>query len=383
MMERVLLQDFSVLIVCPSPKWSTIERRAIFDCTYLRDIGGNPVILCLKGSQVDKEADNEDIPRIYIKKSKVNSKLKLGLYLEFKKALRYKDFDIVHCYQLNTAWMACLILKSKQRISIFYTLNQHLKKVYHGFFSKWWLKRLDAIFTLSKETQEYARENFYFSYKKIKNLGTGIDILPSSHDFDTKVKSIGCIINNYSELNRINKVIKTFRILKSKNKGNLDHLNLSLFLGPRIYQKDRAKKVLKDLDYEFYEGDIFLYSLTSKKSELKKLDVLLGISFDEPINDYEISSLIYSIPVLFPRTASRQSLLFRYGMVGESYMLDDVREAQSKLSLIINNYLNYLDCLEREANEICASHGVESYSEVLRLSYEKSFQKRQRFSNIK
>ena len=381
MREKIILQDFTVLLVCPSHKWSTIERRAIFDSTYLRNIGGNPVLLCLKGSQIDIEAEREDIPRIYLAKGKRKKKMGLKSIFDIKNVLDEGRFDIVHCYNLQSVWLTSFILKSNQKVALFFTLNHHMEKVQHGLIAKWLLKRIDAIFTLSNEIREYACENFGLPHKKVKNLGSGIDILNPFERELTQVKNIGCVINNLTELHRIHQFIKIFRILKSRLGEKYEHLSLSFFLGPRVYQKDSAKKILKDLDYEFYEGDIFLYSLESKISELKKLDILFGVSFDEPQNDFEITSLMYGVPVLFPRTASRQSLLFRYKSVGESYLIDDIREAHVKLGKMIKDYPRYMNSLAKNAKEVCELHGVDSYSSKLKESYESSFEKRQRFMN--
>ena len=78
MREKIILQDFTVLLVCPSKKWSTIERRVLFDSTYLRNMGCTPVILCVKNSQIDLAAESEDIQRIYIKQQKINMRSNLN-----------------------------------------------------------------------------------------------------------------------------------------------------------------------------------------------------------------------------------------------------------------------------------------------------------------
>jgi hypothetical protein len=384
MREKVILQDFTVLIVCPSVKWSTIERRAIFDSTYLRNIGGNPIILCFKGSQIDTEAEKEDIPRIHIGKGKLKKRIGFKFIFELNKILSDERYDIVHCYSLQSAWISSFLLKSNQKISLFFTINQFVDSVQHGILAKWLLRRIDTIFTLSQEIREYVCENFHMPKSKVKSLGSGIDIVKSdSSDSSKAAKTIGCVINNLTELRRISSIVKIFRVLKSRRVDEFSDLSLSIFLGPRIYQKDKAKKILKDLDYEFYEGDIFLYSLENKISELKAVDIFLGVAFDEPLNDFEISSLINSVPVLFPRTAARQSLLFRYEKVGESYLIDDIREAHTKLTEMILNYSKYQKSLETNLANISDYHGLDHYSYQLKKIYKSNFSKRQRFVGSK
>lgn len=381
MREKVILQDFTVLIVCPSIKWSTIERRALFDSHYLRDIGGNPVILCLKGSQVDIEAEKEAIPRIHLGNGKTKKRIGFKFILELRGILLEKRFDIVHCYDLPSLWISSFLLKSNQKISLFFTMSHFVQAVEKGVVAKWLLQRIDRIFTLSGEMKEYVNENFFFPRKKIQDLGCGIEIYKKLDVESSKVETLGCVINNFNELNRIHSIVKIFRVLKTRNAEEFANLKFSIFLGPRIYQKNKAKKILKGLDYEFYEGDIFLYSLEDKSRELKLVDVFIGVAFDEPFTDYEISSLISETPVLFPRTASRQDLLFKYPGTGESYSKDDIREAQAKLAKIIRKFKTYKASLKSQQLKMVNSHGIETYSEKLKHAYEVNFAKRERFIN--
>jgi hypothetical protein len=378
MREKVILQDFTVLLVCTSIKWSTIERRVLFDSTFLRNMGCNPVILCLKNSQIDKAAEAEDIPRLYVNKKKINLYMGVQFLLELRNLIKETRFDIIHCYSLSSTWVAAFILKSHQNIPLFFTLNQNLNSFYHNMVAKWLLRRVDCIFTLSDEVREFTEETFPVHPRKIKNIGGGLEVIKKSSGKE-EVKNLGCVINNINELKRLKYIIKVFRVLKSHSEISFGHLQLHIFLGPRIYQKDKAKKVLTELDYEFYEGDILLYNLEAKSELLKDLDIFIGLAFDEPLNDFEIVSMMNEIPVLFPRTAVRQSLLYRYAWVGESYYEGDIREAKTKLAKIVTNYQVYRNALEDYSEEIIQAHGLDIYAEEFQNFYEKSFQKRSRF----
>lgn len=65
MRERLRLSDLSILYVCLSEDWGTIERRCLSDATYFRNIGGSSIILCREKSLLDREGEREAIPRIY------------------------------------------------------------------------------------------------------------------------------------------------------------------------------------------------------------------------------------------------------------------------------------------------------------------------------
>ncbi|MAX66497.1 MAG: glycosyltransferase [Bacteriovoracaceae bacterium] len=375
MREKIILQDFTVLLVCTSQKWSTVERRVLFDSTFLRNIGCNPIIFCQKGSQLDKAAESEDIPRFYIKKKKLDFYLGIQFLFELRSLIQEKRFDIVHCYTLSSAWVTSFILQWDQKIPFFFTLNQNVNSFYQNLFAKWLLRRVDYIFTLSDEIKEFVEETFPVHSRKIVTLGGGLEVLKKAARKE-EVQTLGCIINDLNELKRLRYVIRTFRVLKKSHADTLGALELNIFLGPRIYQKDRFKKFLTEFDYEFYEGDIFLLSLEEKSYLLKNLDVFWGTAFDEPLNDYEIVCIMNEIPVLFPRTSMRQNLLFRLPWVGESYYQGDIREAKTKLEKIINNYNVYRSSLADSSEKIQQYHGLDYYAEQLQRFYEKAFSKR-------
>lgn len=377
MREKIILQDFNVLLICTSKKWSTVERRAISDAIFLRNSGSNPTMLCLKNSQVDKEADKEDIPRIYITPKKIPLLFMFDSYFDFKRILNQGDCDIVHTYSIKHIWPLSLILKSNIKTPLLCTHNEHIKDSHFNIFSRWLLRRVDHILTLSDEIKDLTRETFLINPKKVLNLGSGIDTVRSTREVVDK-KIIGCVINNINELHKLKSVVKTFRVLKSHHNGDLGQLMLSIFLGPRVYQKDKAKRVLTELDYEFYEGDILLYSLESKAQELKNLDVFLSLAFDEPLNDFEIMALMNETPVLFPRSATRQDLLFKYRWIGESYYAQDTREAKTKLEKILTNYSIYRSALKDYFEEITEGHGIDRYADKFQQIYVRTAAKRQR-----
>ena len=133
---------------------------------------------------------------------------------------------------------------------------------------------------------------------------------------------------------------------------------------------------MTEFDYEFYEKDILLYSLESQQERLKEIDILLGIAFDEPLNDYEVEAVLHGVPVLFPRTAMRQDILFKYTFVGESYFEADIREARSKLIKMITQYDKYIQGLNEFHDDIVEIHGLDNYADCFQKAYEESFKEK-------
>jgi hypothetical protein len=89
--------------------------------------------------------------------------------------------------------------------------------------------------------------------------------------------------------------------------------------------------------------------------------------------------MMNEIPVLFPRTAMRQSILYKYSWVGESCTENDIREAKTKLTKILLNYQVYKNALTDCSGEIIKAHGLDFYAGELQLFYETAFAKRRRF----
>lgn len=381
MREKIIGQDFSVLYICLSNKWSTLERKAIFDASYIRDIGGSPTILCYKNSQVDLEAQKEDIATLYIAKKKIISYFDISLAKEIKSNLSFQSYDVVHCYHVSYLWFVAFILKSDLRIPLFVTLNHHNSYAYSNVIAKWLLKRVDRIFTLSEEVRSFVVESFSLAPVKVENLGAGVDVLNRTKELvqDEKRRVISFVINNITEIKYIQFMIRAFRALQSIEIHRGQDLNLYIFLGPKIYQSTMAKRVLTELEHEFYKEDVYLYEQATQMGRFKATDVFVGVSFDEPVNDYELQALMSGACILFPRTAARQSLLFKHKWLGESYARMDMRECVAKLSKILKNYSIYSSSVKDGFEMVCAAHGVELYVSKLHTSYEQSIAKRHRF----
>ena len=377
-MDKIALNDLTALYICLSKNWSSLERRSLFDASFLRNCGGNPVILCYKNTRIDLEAEAEDIERIYIKREKLKLNRIFSYFKKIRCLLKQKRYDIIHCYHLPEFWINSICMKSFMSIPLLFTFNQNLKVVYYGALSKWLLKRADSILTLSSEVNDVVKDSFAINPLKIKTIGCGLDLVVQKREVLAE-KLIACVINNEEQLSRLKMVIQVCGFLNTHNTAFGEKLNFCIFLGPRIFQKESTKKVLAGLSHDFYKYHIMTYELESEFEKLKKVDLLIGLSFEEPLDEFEIRSLVHNIPVLFPRTVARQSLLFRYGKIGESYIDGDIREVTAKLLKILTSYSSYLDALESSNEDILSVHGVETYSDKFRWIYESSIAKRRRY----
>src|SRR6476620_4508806 len=112
MREKLRLSDLSVLYVCLSEEWSTVERRCISDASYFRNIGGSSFILCHEKSLIDKEAEKEVIPRIYFPTDLSTWRSKANFYFQIQLILQKQQIDLIHSYNYESLLPLGMILKS-------------------------------------------------------------------------------------------------------------------------------------------------------------------------------------------------------------------------------------------------------------------------------
>ena len=381
--EKVILKDFTVLLVCPSLKWSTLERRVLFDSVFLRNLGCNPVVLCVKGSQIDIEMEAEDISRVYLN-NKINYYFGAPFLLELRKLILENRFDLIHCYSLSSTWFSAIVLGTRHEVPLFLTYNQNFSNAPSSIFAKWLLRRVDYIFTLSGEVEDFVKENFPIPAKKVRTLGVGVEVNTKKISLkNKKTTKIGCVVDSLSGGNDLHFPIKAFRLLKNSSEGIWDSIELNLFLGPKIYESEKGKEALAELDHEFYKGDLHLIHKRGNLAKIKELDIFFGTAFNEPVNDYEIAALLHGVPVLFPRTAMRQSILHVYTGVGESYFQDDHREVRVKLLKMLSDLTGYRKNLKKVISDISLNHGLDFYADEFQKFYEMAYLKRLRIKHKK
>ena len=93
MREKIRLSDLNVLYISLSTEWGTAERRCLSDAVYFRNTGGAAFILCRQNSFLDREAEKEDIPRLYFATSLEQFRQSLNFYFQIEQILKKHQFD--------------------------------------------------------------------------------------------------------------------------------------------------------------------------------------------------------------------------------------------------------------------------------------------------
>jgi len=126
MRDKLRLSDLSVLYVCLSHEWTTIERRCLADANYFRNIGGSSFILCHEKSLLDKEAEKESLPRIYFPTDLTTWRSKLNFYFQIQLLLQKQQLDLIHSYNYESLIPLGMILKGMPQIPMLFTFNRNI-----------------------------------------------------------------------------------------------------------------------------------------------------------------------------------------------------------------------------------------------------------------
>lgn len=377
MRERIHFNDLSTLVICPSRKWKTLERKAIADCLYLRDCGGNPTLFCLKNSKIDRVAKNLDLPRIYYSGRKLKRFFDFRYIRDMKNIIKQNSFDIIHCYHLEFLWGICFVLMSNPRIPLLLTFN-HYPKVYGSLWNRWLFRRVDLVIVFCQTTKEIVQECLPVSLRKIKISGAGVEAVRKLDPEESPLKVVGMAVHSTNDLDKVLVAVYALSsLLKSAHE---------LGVNVRLNIYATFKKEVSTLEHPIFqlvadlnlEEQVRFLNVTDEDKALKELSIFVGSAFDEPLNDLELKALVSHIPVVFPRTASRQVLLSKYRWIGESYHEDDARELKSKLLKILINEQVYLNELQDVQSQIEELHGFEPYSQRMSGFYERLYAKRLR-----
>jgi glycosyltransferase involved in cell wall biosynthesis len=387
MRERLRLSDLSILYVCLSEAWDTIERRCISDASYFRNIGGASFILCHEKSLIDKEAEKEDIPRIYFPTDLSTWRSKLNFYFQIQLILQKQQIDIIHSYNYDCLLPLGMILKGMPQIPMIFTFNEDIEWKKSSFFDKWFVSRTDSIFTFSENIRDLAEELFPVNGRKIYVTGVGIDFpakIKRSLHLETRRKIMTFVPRTEEDL-------KTLRIFVDSIPPllyQLEHLGykhdlIFTFLTDISWYEHPMYESLKRMILERHlEMNINFETRPLASSSFQDCDIFVGLPLKELFSDLDLYALVTQTPVLLPRTSTRQQVV-KQGKFGETYHPEDGRELKDKMIKILTNYPKYLEELSGVELELQEQHHFERYAEELYAHYEKLYTQRLRYTQKK
>ncbi len=387
MRERLRLSDLSVLYICLSEEWSSIERRCIADATYFRNIGGSAYILCHEKSLIDKEAEKESIPRIYFLTGLSTLRSKLNFYFQIQHILQKQQIDLIHSYNYDSLLPLGMILKGMPQIPMVFTFNENITWKRSSFFDKWFLSRTDSIFTFSSNIRELAIESFPVNSRKIHVTGAGIDfpakINRAAHPVEKK-KIMTFISRTEEDLNCIRIFVDAIQpLLYNLEQMDFKQHLVFIFLTDISWYDHPLYDSLKRMILERHlEMNISFETRPLNSTSFQDCDVFVGLPMNELFSDLDLFALVTQTPVLLPRTSTRQQVV-KQGKFGETYYPEDGRELRDKLIKILTNYPKYLEELNGVELELQEQHHFERYAEELYAHYETLYAQRRRYTQKK
>lgn len=384
MRERVRLSDLTVLYVCLSDQWSTIERRCISDASYFRNIGGTAFILCHEKSLVDREAEKEDIPRLHFTGDLKGWRSKLNFYFQIQHILQKQQIDIIHSYNYDSLVPLGMILKGMPHIPMVFTFNENVPLKKNNLLDRWFIGRTDSIFTFSPNIRELAAETFPINQRKIHVTGAGIDfparIIRSVHTEDKK-KIVTYIQRAEEDLKNIRFFVDSIPpLIHQLEAVGFNKKLIFTFLTDISWYTHPLYESLKRMILERHlEMLISFETRPLASASFQDCDVFVGLPQNELFSDQDLYALVTQTPVLLPRTSTRQQLV-KQGKFGETYHPEDGRELRDKLLKILTHYPDYLEELNGVELELQEQHHFERYAEELYAHYEKLYTQRLRYS---
>ncbi len=384
MREKIRLSDLTVLYVCLSENWGTLERRCIADASYFRNIGGTAFLLCHEKSLVDREAEKEDIPRLHFSSHLRSWRSRLNFYFQLQHILQKQQIDIIHSYNYDTLLPVGMILKGMLQIPMVFTFNESIPWKKNNFLDKWFISRTDSIFTFSPNIKELAAETFPVNQRRIYVTGAGIDFparITRSVHLEEKKKIVIFISRTERSLSNIKLFFDCIPSLIHQLKTqNFDkRLIFTLMTDISWYNHDIYEELKRMILERHLEMHVSFETRPLASSSFQDCDIFVGLPQRELFSDQDLYALVTQTPVLLPRTSTRQQLI-KQGKFGETYHPEDGRELKDKLVKILTNYSSYLEELQGVELELQEQHHFERYAEELYAHYEKLYTQRLRYS---
>lgn len=384
MRDKVRLSDLTVLYVCLSEEWGTIERRCLSDASYFRNIGGASFILCHEKSLIDREAEKEDIPRLYFQSDLEGWRTKLNFYFQIQHILQKQQVDIIHSYNYDSLLPLGMILKGMPQIPMVFTFNENIPWKKNSLLDRWFISRTDSIFTFSPNIRELAAETFPVNQRKIHVTGAGIDfparIVRSSH-MEEKKKIVTFIPRTEDDLKNLRLLVDTIPpLLYHLEEHGVKQKLIFTFLTDISWYNHPIYDSLKRMILERHlEMHISFETRPLSSASFQDCDIFVGLPQHELFSDQDLYALVTQTPVLLPRTSTRQHLV-KQGKFGETYHPEDGRELRDKMIKILTHYPEYLEELNGVELELQEQHHFERYAEELYAHYEKLYTQRLRYT---
>lgn len=369
----------NVLYICPSDKWSSVERLAIKDALFNLEQGHQSYIYCIRDTFVDLEAKKHNIPRFF-HQGKLSTKiLKWNRFYDLAQEIRNRDINLVHCYDYKLVWPLSFFLRTNPIISLVLTCNQFLQKYYDRIWHKALISRVDQVIVPYSRMAEDVRSRLRVPERKVEALGLGIQssfsILETNESGPFKIAvNIPPHEKDFSFLKTIFNALEALNSVQKEREIQLLLLNEQPWEETLIYQ---------ELKHYILDMGVANYIQFVGKSDIEKIQsqihLWLQLNNDVVVEDLSLKAIIKGLPILVPRSDFSMKVLKEFPSIGEIYKLGDSRELRDKILRILKGHQNYREYLKGRNEDLLCEFGKDSYQEGLERVYQKVIKKRERY----
>jgi glycosyltransferase involved in cell wall biosynthesis len=372
-----------------SNRWGTEERTILKDCVIAQNAGAKVYLYTYKDSVLDERARAHGLECLYHQGKFVTKVFKWHKLRKLKNLLADLQVNVVHCYDIKVLWPLCLYMRSMPLVPLVFTLSNDLKKYFRSFWYRPLVSRVDQVLLPMSEMMENVWGHMGIPPRKIDFIGLGLKSLKKESDerppfrFTEKRWYIGTNLNGIeTNTHFLDTVFHSFRVMIEKG---LDEKNYTFALcNERNWSEcvltDELRRQVKDWGLE--EHVAFVDQKDVARHQLD-IDLWLGLTRREEIEDYAVQALLAGKPICVPRTASSMEIFRTFGVIGESYMSGDSREIREKCELILRNYETYEKGLHKSHQALRSTYGHESYEESLTKIYDKLLNRRRRLWRVR
>jgi hypothetical protein len=381
--------SLGVLLVCPSEYWSTIERTALRDAKILHEQGHDVYLYCLQDSFLDLKAKNLGITTIYHSGRISTSIFKWPTFKQIPTLIDQHELKIVQCYDVHLLWPIAFFLRKRSLVSLVFSHNVEISKLYRQFWYKPLIKRIDTTLLPSREMREGVVGSLGISTHKIDYCGLGV----ADEKFqEESTSNQGHFLKNFSEdwklgcyvgahEKSIDFLLPVFHALKVLVEKRPCSKGVKCVL---ISDKPWDEHLIRhEIGHYLVDSGLDQHVLFESKTPVvvlqRYLDLWIGVRSFEAIDDYMITALLSAVPVVMTRSTATMEILRRRPLLGYTYMRGDARELRSKISVILDNYESIKSGMTNEIPELMLEFGLETYREQLIHVFDKSLNKRLRF----
>lgn len=366
-----------------SENWETSERNILRDARIAREMGAKVIVYCYRDTVVDLWCQNYNLETYYAHGIVGN---KISLYKTIKKIINFcknKNVELIHCYKIEHLWPLAFFLRTDRVISLVFSLSHELQYFYRNIWHRPLIARIDHVFFTSQEMVDNITGHLGIPLRKIDYIGTGCSEKEESpkKPFSKERDAFYLATNVLGTERKANFIDIILNALKITIESGLISKKLYLVLASEkrwshFIVANELRRKLTDMGLESHV--IFVDSFSMGEVH-KKIDLWIGQSRTEDIEDYCIEALLNRRPVIFPRTASSAEVIRQFGKVGETYKSEDGRELRHKILKVLENIESYQNALKKAIGKLSENFGPDTYNENLKHSYENLVARRERY----